>query len=219
MLRQFFLSLTLTIMPYTITANAVTSPTNEQQQISLDTLIAINFLKARKASIADHFWVKDYTLAEKIFGKDGKASVTLHELKMNITRETSFFNDLIVIETSLGSPSEDFETLNVLENEKQLLKYILLAEYLKNYKEMLKTQTSPITVVKLSPRTKSICAPQHLTYTKKTNPYSSHEEVDPTRKGIMFTTTFTASEFDALIQEYFLEKTAEKTTPAKKGWW
>lgn len=191
----------------------------KKSEKKISKLIGAAYLQDRKIRIeSDTYHYKDYTEEEKIFGKkniEGWAHV--HDVKMTIKREVCGDKVHVIIEITVSGAPEDFEDKHVLESEKNLLKYILIKAYLAKLKTIQEKNTGiEVTVVPIDDYTKVTLPPQNLVFVTKD---ILHERVteDKNHKAMKFITVFEATEFNELINQYFIDNVTEKKN--KKSWW
>lgn len=223
----------LTFLP--IHAQTTNLETSQKLQECLEQPIADNAISYRigitylreTAKLIKKLWKLDkQSFREKIFERiENDTPVNFHSNNVCIScyKEQYLDCDLIVIQTNLIGSVEDFEYKNILEHEKNSLKYTLIQKYLDS------VAANPNTIsVLIDNQTKVIQPPMFAM--EKTNGFPFNYEVRSDKyKGMILLTYFTSQEFDALIEtignELFPKKEVKqeiieepKTEAPKRGW-
>lgn len=131
------------------------------------------------------------------------SSVELHDVKIMATIDTQKDKRFFIISTEVYGSPEDFMKENILENEKDLLKNILIQAYFD------KDQSGPNQHMQSFPidrDTKVTLRPEFLITSLK-NGFSVSESYTKTRKGMKFVTIFSENDFDHLIMGCFPKST------------
>lgn len=175
-----------------------------EEKNSLGHSLAVCYLQNIKKKRNDTMY-KDYTIEEKIFGKKAwSSSTSLHDVTLSIRKEKSKTVDQVILTAEIFGAPEEFEGHNVLEAEKALLKYRILYAYLTHQAKMNaryfawlrnNSMMDSITQITLSP----------TNYSETMNSFTRRVYTDKYVMKIVI--TFTAPEFDTLIQQYFVNNT------------
>jgi hypothetical protein len=177
-----------------------------QENAPTSSHIAQGFLRERATSCKQNPLAGDtkQSVEDKVFATN---FYKRHDVEIKVTREECDGNQSVILETSVFGKIGDFEGSDILENEKGMLKFVLIKAYqqaLEKYKE--KNQNDPI-VVLVDSHTKVTIRPQFATIKKNQWPYGSmfnhQEELSKDIKGMSMLTVFSKAEFDVLTKKHF----------------
>ena len=185
---------------------------------SISILVAQTYLQSRKDNASNTFsWEKNLTLKEKIFGKPANMPVRGYGIQINPSIERYGEMSAVIFKiTTTGTP-EEFEGKNILESEKCTLKHILINKYIDQLKKDKKSQAEIIGSVILDAYTKSTCRPEYMVKELRSEyGLRSRQEIYKERQSMEFVTIIPYSEFDSLIEEYFLDKKLSATDSIDK---
>ncbi len=180
------------------------------EEANLDVLIVSNFLAGRIEKNERGVYPDQTTLQEKILGPDATKYLKLYDIDMTLSQEQGADGGLVMIKTTVFGTPEDFDGTAILENEKKLLKFILIGAYLAKLKEMANKKIKQISLT-LSPSTKALSTPECLVREKNgLYTFRTEYETCESRKAMEFLTIFTLADFHACIKNYVAAKNAKK---------
>jgi len=132
--------------------------------------------------------------------------VSIFDAAIKIKQEDCNGEELVIILTDVYGTVEEFEGRDILENEKKLLKFILIKHYLDHVKKVEKSkksgQKSAASI--LDSHTKISVSPQFVRVSQ--GMYFGEPRYSNEIKGMQFSTIFTAAEFDGLIRQFFMNQ-------------
>lgn len=203
--------------------NTLDSTENASTDNGISTLVAASFLKEIKASIKKSWYnsdEKDLSMHEKLAKRlESECSVNFHDVKMTLRKEEYEDHNFIIIETDLRGTTDDFQYKNILEYEKNTLKFILIKKYLDNF-TLVENQNC--ISIPLDNQTKTTQLPSFLIVSISNGIMGSQQSYSKDHMGMTFITYFTIVEFDSLIQKYYIDNQSHSIDSAqttKKTWW
>lgn len=170
---------------------------------SISELIAANFLQEKKIYAENRrYYEKERTDEESIFDC---SPAHLHDVQIQIRREGFGDSAIVMLESIVRGAIEEFEEKNILENEKKLLKFVLLETYFEKLKKIQADGCDIPTIVPIDKFTKVTSHPVPIFTTEI---YYSLKEAGESKnpRKMTFTTFYLASEFDDLVNKYFYDK-------------
>lgn len=170
---------------------------------SISHLIGTTYLQGRKKKVAaDKYMYEKDTEEEKIFGTSVAGWADIYGVRIDIRKEGTQDNEVVIMETQVSGTPEDFENKNVLENEKKLLKFVLIKSYLDKLQEVRNTGSDNPAVVQIDDHTKSVLSPEHFVFVNK-GMFNETVTPDKNHKYMRFVTIFSMNDFKSLAKPYF----------------
>lgn len=175
----------------------------------LSSLIGICFLQARSKDVQEHYHdYKNDSRDEKIFYRNDGASVALYGIKMSITRNQQGDSGFVIINTEVFGALKEFHNQNILEIEAGFLKYKIIHAYLEKVGGVIDLNNKKNIV--LDKNTKVIDTPFFYCIKLQSGLYKPDKVLeDKANMGMKLVTIFSAAEFAALIDKYFVDLPAK----------
>lgn len=201
-MARYFLFLVIVSLGLEVHGNTVET----EEKNTLGHSLAVCYLQNIKKNHNDTMY-KNYTIEEKIFGKgSGPSRAPLHDVTLSIIREKSKDTDQVILTAQVFGSPEEFEGHNVLEGEKALVKYRILYSYLAHQAKMnARYFTGLRSNSMMDSTTQIISPPTNHSEMMFMNPFERRVYTDKYVMTIVI--KFTAPEFDALIQQHFVNNT------------
>ncbi len=198
----------------TVTKNliATDSSTKATANNIISSSIGISFIKTYEKDISSNIYLskRKRFLPKKELIKTGIKegwsghTANLHDIKMIATIDQQDDKKFFIITTEVYGSPEDFLGQNVLDNEKDLLKNILIQQYLDQDNKQGNPQAKSFLI---DQHTKVTLRPQFLIVSLRKGMFSNTiDSYSTTRKGMIFVTIFSEKEFDQLIKHCFPKK-------------
>lgn len=183
--------------------------TDAQNQTSLGSSLAVCYLQNIKKQRNDYPY-KDRTIEQIIFGKEREsasdgtsfsaARASFHDVTLSVERKKSHHKSEITLTARVVGAPEEFEGKNVLDSEKALLKHRIISAYLAHKSKTDERWFAWLrSDAMVDGNTQITAAPTNLSDAVFMPYYARRVYTDIYEMTIV--TTFTASDFDALIQK------------------
>lgn len=213
-MARFFLSVLMIFLGLSLNSYVI----GTQDPHPLASSLAVCYLRAVKQQRNDSAHKND-TITQVIFGKEiesaGNGKITMpgvqasfHDVTLSVERKKSHGKEEVTLTARVFGAPEEFEGENVLASEKALVKYRIISAYLAYRTKMSELFFGWLRSDDMLDKTTRVASSPSNYSEPVLGIYPYTRRVYKDKYEMRVSSTFTAPEFDALIQKHCAENSA-----------